>query len=157
METRPADPLYSGFDSIFGAIARWVKNYRDTVDTGRQLGDCGPEEVGAIARDLMLTPADLLSLTRRGRDGASLLKEMLKTLGVDAAALAQRDPVVMRDLQRLCVGCGYKRQCERDLNNGALYESYHDYCPNAYTLEMLFDRESVPFGQVGETRTSSKA
>lgn len=140
MENRPAEPHYSGFDSVFGAIARWVRNYRDTVDTGRQLGACGPEEVAAIARDLALAPPDLLTLTRRGPDGARLLQEMLKALGVDPAALAQKDPLVMRDLQRLCINCGYKRQCERDLADSKLAESYHDYCPNAYTLEMLFDR-----------------
>lgn len=143
MENRPAQSAYSGVDSIFGAIARWVKNYRDTVDTAHQLRGCGPDEVAAIARDLALAPPDLLTLTRGGPDGARLLQEMLKALGVDPAALAQQDPLVMRDLQRLCVSCGYKRQCERDLAEGRLAENYHDYCPNAYTLEMLFDRTTV--------------
>lgn len=137
MENRPSDD--SGVDSVFGAIARWVKNYRDTLDTGRQLGACGPEEVAAIARDLMIAPRDLLTLTRGGPDGARLLQDMLIALGVDPAALAQQDPLVMRELQRLCVSCTYKRQCGRDLADGKLAENYHDYCPNAYTLETLFD------------------
>lgn len=149
MENRPAEPLDSGFAAVFGAIARWVKNYRDTIDTGRQLGDCGPDEVAAIARDLMVGPRDLLTLTRRGPDGARLLREMLKGLGVDPAALARQDPVVMRDLQRLCISCSYKRQCERDLAEGKLTDNYHDYCPNAYTLEMLFDHADPAFGQEG--------
>ena len=151
MENRPAE-AYSGFDNVFDAIARWVKTYRDTIDTGRQLGDCGPEEVATIARDLMLAPRDLMTLTRGGPDAARLLQDLLKGLGVDPAALAQTDPVVMRDLQRLCVSCGYKRQCERDLADGKLAETYHDYCPNAYTLEMLFDRSSLAFEPVGETK-----
>jgi len=152
MENRPAESLYSGFEGVFGAIARWVKNYRDTFDTGRQLGDCGPEEVAAIARDLMVGPRDLLMLTRRGPDGARLLGDLLKGLGVDPTALAQQDPVVMRDLQRLCIGCEYKRQCERDLADGKLTENYHDYCPNAYTLEMLFDHSSPTFAQEADSK-----
>lgn len=142
MENRSAESVNSEFESVFGAIARWVKNYRDTVDASRQLGECGPDEVAAIARDLMLGPRDLLTLTRHGPDGARLLQEMLKALGVDPAALARNDAVVMRDLQRLCVSCSFKRQCRRDLAEGKLAENYRDYCPNAYTLEMLFDRAS---------------
>jgi hypothetical protein len=157
MENRPAQSLPSGFESVFGAIARWVNNYRDTVATDRQLGDCGPDEVAAIARDLMLAPRDLLTLTRRGPDGARLLQEMLKALGVDGAALSQQDPVVMRDLQRLCVSCGYKRQCERDLADGKLAENYHDYCPNAYTLEMLFDRTTATLAQEDTSKDSAQA
>lgn len=154
MENHPVESTYSVFDGVFGAIARWVKNYRDAIDTGRQLGDCSPDEVAAIARDLMLSPRDLVTLTRRGPDGARLLQQMLKALDVDPAVLARQDPVVMRDLQRLCVSCGYKRQCERDLADGKLADNYHDYCPNAYTLEMLFDRANVPFGQERETKAS---
>ena len=151
MEDRPG-AAYRGFDNVFGVIARWLKNYRDTIDTGRQLGDCGPEEVASIARDLMLAPRDLMTLTRGGPEGARLLQDLLKALGVEPAALAQRDPVVMRDLQRLCVSCGYKRQCERDLADDKLAETYHDYCPNAYTLEMLFDRSTVAFAPGDETK-----
>ena len=91
----------------------------------------------------MIGPRELLNLTQRGPDGARLLQEVLKALGVDPAALAQQDPVVMRDLQRLCISCGFKRQCERDLADAKLAENYHDYCPNAYTLEMLFDRTNA--------------
>jgi len=85
MGNHPVETPYSGFDSVFGAIARWVNSYRETLDTGRQLGACGPEEVAAIAHDLMVAPGDLLTLTRGGPDGARLLQDMLKALGVDPA------------------------------------------------------------------------
>jgi hypothetical protein len=63
---------------------------------------------------------------------------MLAALGADPKKLSKDDPMVMRDLQRLCVSCGYKRQCEHDLTEGHAAENYHDYCPNAYTLDLLF-------------------
>ncbi len=157
MKNRAAEPSYSGFDSVFGAIARWVQNYRDTIETGRQLGGCGPDEVAAIARDLAVAPRELLTLTRGGLDGARLLQEMLKALGVDPAALAQQDPAVMRDMQRLCIGCGYKRQCEHDLADGKLADNYHDYCPNTYTLEMLFDRTTPTFARENADKDVAQA
>jgi hypothetical protein len=122
----------------FAAIARWIDRYRDMLDPERQFGTCTPEDVQAIAHDLAMTPADLRTLTRKGPEGARLLYKMLAALGADPKKLSKDDPMVMRDLQRLCVSCGYKRQCEHDLTEGHAAENYHDYCPNAYTLDLLF-------------------
>ncbi|MGA7739273.1 MAG: hypothetical protein WCB22_28120, partial [Pseudolabrys sp.] len=58
-------------------------------------------------------------------------------LGVDANALEHNDPLVMRDLQRLCTTCGDKRQCQFDLANGVSADNFRDYCPNAFTLDAL--------------------
>ncbi len=128
----------SASHGAFAAIARWIGRYRDMVDPARQFESCTPEDVAAIAHDLAMTPADLMTLTRKGPDGARLLQRMLVALGVDPKKLGKDDPMVMRDLQRLCVSCGYKRQCEHDLVEGRAAQTYHDYCPNAYTLDLLF-------------------
>jgi hypothetical protein len=132
----------STLHNTFAAIARWVDRYRDMLDPSRQFGSCTPEDVRAIAHDLSLSPADLMTLTRKGPDGARLLSELLKALGVDPKKLAGQDPAMMRDLQRLCVSCGYKRQCEHDLREGTAAGHYTDYCPNAYTLGLLFESHS---------------
>ncbi len=128
----------SASHGAFAAIARWIGRYRDMVDPAHQFESCTPEDVAAIAHDLAMTPADLMTLTRKGPDGARLLQRMLVALGVDPKKLAKDDPMVMRDLQRLCVSCGYKRQCEHDLAEGKSAANYRDYCPNAYTLNLLF-------------------
>jgi hypothetical protein len=44
----------------------------------------------------------------------------------------------MRDLQRICVTCGHKGQCQHDLAIGAAASHYRDYCPNAISLDALF-------------------
>jgi len=130
--------LDTGVDTVFEAIARWVSNYRKALGTSRELAQCGPEAVAAIAQDLMLSPGELVNIARKGPDGARLLHRLLVALGVDGQALARRDPLVMRDLERLCVSCSQKRRCAHDLAAGTSPGQFKQYCPNAYTLETLF-------------------
>ena len=124
-------------DTVFEAIARWVKNYRDALGTSRELAQCDAKDVAAIAQDLMISPEELKALAVKSPDSARLLYRMLDALGVDAAALSARDPMVMRDLERLCVSCTNKRKCAHELATGAAAGHYEDFCPNAYTLDML--------------------
>jgi len=137
----------STLQNTFAAIARWVDRYRTILDPMRQFGSCTADEVRAMAHDLSLTPADLVTLTRNGPESARLLVELLKALGVDPKKLANQDPAMMRDLQRLCVSCGYKRQCEHDLREGSSAAHYAEYCPNAYTLGLLFESYSDENGE----------
>jgi len=132
MQTGQADS-----HTIFEAIARWVKNYRASLETSHELMQCEPQDVAAIAQDLMISPEELRSLAHKGPDSARLLYRMLTALGVDAAALSQQDPLMMRDLERLCVSCTNKGKCAHELATGGASEHYEDFCPNAYTLDML--------------------
>jgi hypothetical protein len=50
------------------------------------------------------------------------------------------DPLIMRDLERVCTLCGSKRRCERDLAAHPDDEVWRTYCPNAPTLEALSAR-----------------
>lgn len=134
----------AGLGTIFESIARWVKNYREALDNSRQLAQCSPAEVEAMANDLSVSTSDLLALARKSPDSARLLYRLLSALGVEPAALGSRDPMVMRDLERLCVSCGHKRQCAHDLVAGTGAAHYKDYCPNAYTLEMLAAAQPEP-------------
>jgi uncharacterized protein DUF6455 len=136
----------STLHNAFVAIARWVDRYRDMLDPMRQFGSCTPDDVRAIAQDLSLTPTELMTLTRKGPDSARLLSQLLIALGVDPKQLAQQDAAMMRDLQRLCVNCGYKRQCEHDLREGTSAAHYAEYCPNAYTLGLLFGNDPTEAG-----------
>jgi hypothetical protein len=66
---------------------------------------------------------------------------MLAALHVDPKALAEADPINMRDLQRLCITCGDKKRCEHELSNGTAAENFREYCPNALTLDALFGQK----------------
>ncbi len=132
-----AHPDYESLQWILGVVAQWVVKYRYARGLRNELMNCSAEDVAGIARELRIHPAELVSLARKGPNAADLLQKLLIALGVDANGLAHDDPLVMQDLQRLCIRCGYKRQCELDLANGEMTENFHDYCPNAFTLEAL--------------------
>jgi hypothetical protein len=97
-----------------------------------------PDEVAYIARELGITPKELYQLALKGPEAADLLKKMLLALGVDPKTLAGRDPILMRDLQQICITCGHKKQCSHELAAGTAAKNYLAFCPNAYTLETFF-------------------
>jgi hypothetical protein len=90
-----------------------------------------------MASDMGITSNELTALARKGPHAADLLQKLLVALGVDAEGLAHDDPMIMRDLQRLCTTCGHKRQCALDLEAGIAASNFRDYCPNSFTLDAL--------------------
>jgi hypothetical protein len=105
-----------------------------------ELQRCGEEEVARIAHDLSVSPAELASLASKGPNSALLLDKMLVALGVDRENKHVKDPRMMRDLQRLCFACDHKKLCAHELAAGTAKEHYHEFCPNAYTLDVLTKR-----------------
>ncbi len=139
MSSQPTNNAsYSGLETILNNIAQWVRKYRYALGIRDELMNCGPEEVANIARDLGVSASELANLASKGPEAANSLQKLLVALGVDPKRLASDDPIIMRDLQRLCISCGHKGQCEHDLAAGTAAEHYRDYCPNAYTLDDLF-------------------
>src|SRR6516164_9837855 len=51
---------------VLDAIAGWVKSYRQAIGLRNEMANCTPEQVAAIARDMGLTSAELLSITAKG-------------------------------------------------------------------------------------------
>jgi hypothetical protein len=94
-------------------------------------------EFDRIASDLRVSPDDLEELVRKGPHSADELPKMLKALGIEKAALANAQPLMLQDIQRVCSLCGQKRRCDRDLFAGTAAEHYQDYCPNVPTIAQL--------------------
>jgi pyrroloquinoline quinone (PQQ) biosynthesis protein C len=130
-------PNHPTLEPILGAIADWVKKYRYAAGLRNELAQCGPEEVAHTARELGLSSRDLYRMARKGPNAADLLQKMLLALGVSPQKLALEDPLIMRDLQRLCIMCGQKKQCRHELVAGTAGKNFRDFCPNAFTLEAL--------------------
>lgn len=122
---------------VLGAIADWINRYRAQAGLRDELGQCDPAEVARIAQDLNLAPAELHAIAGKGPGSADNLKQMLIALKVDPATLANREPGTMRDLQRLCINCDHKQQCGHELDIGSAAAHFHEFCPNAYTLDAL--------------------
>lgn len=74
---------------------------------------------------------------RHGPHAADELPGLLKALGIDEEALARAEPLVLRDMERVCTLCRDKGQCDRDLAAGTSAEHYRGYCLNASTIDSL--------------------
>lgn len=114
-------------------FANWL-NHRRELSEVRQLDTT---EFNRIASDLRVTPGVLDLLVHRGPHAADELPKLLKALGIDQADLARSEPLVLRDMERVCAMCASKRQCSRDLAAGTSAGHYEDYCGNAPTIDGL--------------------
>ena len=137
-----SDPVV---ETALKAIADWVTNYRNAIGSNSEFGTCGPDEVMRMAKDIGVTPSQLHELVSKGPGAADLLKRMLVALRVDPKVLADIDPLVMRELQWLCITCDNKKRCERELAQGTAAEHFSEFCPNAVSLdELLLDQKGQP-------------
>jgi uncharacterized protein YjiS (DUF1127 family) len=126
-------PIVSRMIDIFG---EWLKHRRGL----RELREIDAANFGQIASDLRMSSADLEALVRQGPHAADELPKMLAALGIDQDDLARTEPLVLRDMERVCAVCIHKRQCDRDLAAGTAVEHYEDYCANAPTIDGLGQR-----------------
>jgi len=141
MSHRIVEPrTYPTLEMILNAIANWIKKYRYAAGLHQELRESGADEVARIARDLGIDTAELFKLVDNGSGAADLLQRMLRALGADRNTLTLTDPLVMRDLQRLCISCSDKKRCEHDLAVGTAAQNYREYCPNAVSLDALFEK-----------------
>jgi hypothetical protein len=131
-------PTYPVVEAVIDVIADWVKKYRYAAGLRNELAACAPDEVARAAQDLGVSSRELVHLASRGPHAADQLAKLLLALGVNPKRLASEDPATMRDLQRLCITCSHKRQCEHELAAGTAAQHYRSYCPNALSLAALF-------------------
>ena len=134
-------PQYPLVEAALKAIADWVTSYRKAIGFNNEFGMCGPDEVMRMAKDIGVTPSQLQELVRRGPDSANLLKNMLIALRVDPKTIADIDPLVMREMKWLCITCNNKKRCEHELAKGTATEHFHEFCPNAVSVDELLNQK----------------
>src|SRR5262245_5260521 len=134
----PSNPLVT---TAFKAIADWITSYRNAMGFNNEFGMCGPDEVMRMAKDIGVTPSQLQELVRKGPDSANLLKRMLVALHVDPKIISDMDPLVMREMKWLCITCNNKKRCEHELAKGTATEHFHEFCPNAVSIDELLDQK----------------
>ena len=140
MITRESDhPSYPLVEAALKSIADWVTNYRTVLGFNDEFGMCGPDEVARMAKDIGVTPSQLQELVRKGPDSANLLKKMLVALRVDPKIVAEIDPLVMREMKWLCMTCNNKKRCAHELARGTATEHFHEFCPNAVSVDELLN------------------
>ena len=115
-------PVVSRMVDIFGD---WLKHRREL----REMRQMDAANFGRIAGDLRMSSADLEALVRRGPHAVDELPKMLTALGIDQDDLARTEPLVLRDMERVCALCNQKRRCDRDLAAGTSAARYQDIAP----------------------------
>jgi hypothetical protein len=118
---------------LMNTFADWLRHRRELSEI-RQMDTA---DFDRIASDLRVSPSVLDTLVRQGPHAADELPKMLKVLGIDEADLARTQPLVLRDMERVCALCANKRECDRDLAAGTAAEHYEGYCLNAPTIDSL--------------------
>ena len=124
---------YPVVESVIDLFTRWLERRREIAE----LCTCDAISREKIAIDLGVSPGELDQLIRRGPHAADELPKMMAAIGLDAKAIARAQPLVMRDLERVCALCEQKKQCDRDLAAGTAAQHYKEYCGNAETLAAL--------------------
>ena len=114
-------------------FAEWLKHRREL----REMREMDVANFDQIASDLRMSSADLEALVRQGPHAADELPKMLSALGIDQHDLARTEPLVLRDMERVCSMCISKRRCDRDLAAGTAAAHYEEYCGNAPTIDGL--------------------
>ena len=125
---------YPRLQYVLDRVARWIREAAFNGAEVHELAGFDSNELTRVASDLGLTVAELRTLAGHGPGAANLLPKMLKALDIDADAVSRVEPMVMRDLQRVCSGCDHKKQCSEHIAAGDADRTYRAFCPNAETL-----------------------
>lgn len=124
---------YPTVTRVVDTFGDWLKHRREL----REMRDMDAANFGQIASDLRMSSADLEALVRQGPHAADELPKMLTALGIDLEDLARTEPLVLRDMERVCSMCISKRRCDRDLASGTAAAHYEEYCANSPTIDGL--------------------
>ena len=124
---------YPIVESAINLFGDWLKHRQEM----REMREMDSGDFARIARDLCVSPAELDEVVRRGPHASDELPRLLKVLGIDEATLSRTQPVLQRDMVRVCAGCRQKALCNHDLDQGISARHYNEYCPNAAAIDEL--------------------
>jgi hypothetical protein len=123
-------PIVEDAINLFGD---WLKHRREM----RELREINNGDFARIAQELCVAPSELETIVRQGPHASDELPRLLKSLGIDEATLSRTQPLLQRDMVRVCAICGQKARCDYDLDAGTSAQRYEEYCPNAPTIDGL--------------------
>jgi len=124
---------YPIVENAISLFCDWLKHRQEM----REIRNMNNGDFARIARDLSVSPAELDAVVRRGPHASDELPRLLKSLGINEARLSRTQPVLQRDMVRVCASCRQKSRCDHDLEAGTSARHYGQYCPNAPAIEEL--------------------
>jgi len=134
MTTAQHEP-YPFVTKVIDLFGEWLKQRRELNELIDFAAD--PAELGRVARELNVTPADLKMLVERGSHSANELPYTLTALRINETALRRAEPALLRDMERICSLCTHKRRCHQELAAGTAAKNYVEYCENSDTMDIL--------------------
>jgi hypothetical protein len=152
----PSIKSYPLVDKVIDIFGDWLKHRQEL----REMRELDSGEFTRIAHELCLTPGQLDTFVRQGPHATDELPKLLKGLGIDEEALARSQPLVLRDMERVCASCLRKARCDQDLDAGTSAQHYKEYCLNASTIDELdqdrprTDRDAVSIVKMPQTLTA---
>ena len=127
---------YPIVESAINLFGNWLKHRQEM----RELREINSGDFARIAHELCVTPAELDTFVRQGPRASDELATLLKSLGIDEATLSRTQPLLHRDMIRVCAACHQKARCDRDLDACTAARHYEEYCPNTPTIDGLGER-----------------
>lgn len=137
METSPA---HAGSGLLARALD-WIKAHAAGQD---ELERLSRSDIAAIAADLALPEADLISVLPRMADHTVLMDRMMEERGLNPTEVRNRFAALVRDLELVCTRCQATARCRRELEAGTAAARCHEFCLNAPTLDDLLESEPPP-------------
>jgi len=95
------------------------------------------EEMERLRAHVRGRPDDLRWLVGREPGSTELLCHMMEVVGVDERKVPER---TMRELERNCSQCQAKYHCADEIGHGRAANSFEEFCPNAWTLDALQEK-----------------
>jgi hypothetical protein len=127
------------FETLINTFNDWLKHRREL----NELRQLDRSEFDRIASELRVSPDDLNELVHLGAHASGELPRMLKALGIDREALARSEPLVLRDMERVCALCHEKGQCDQELAASTAAAHYQGYCLNASTIGDVLGKPAI--------------
>ena len=117
------------------AIEVFADWWKRKPDRRHDLDFLAKSDLEAIAKDMGLSVGDLRQLDQSASDLP--LPRMMTALHLDPKTVANSEPALFRDLQRVCALCDEKERCGCALDRGDAASTYPAFCANAYSLKAL--------------------
>jgi uncharacterized protein YjiS (DUF1127 family) len=128
-----AQPDYPFVTAVIEIFADWLKRRQDRT---HDLEGLSRSDLHDIAKDIGVSVDELQKLERSGSEQL-MLPRMMAVLGLDPDAVNRADPILFRDLQRVCALCDEKTRCARAFAKGDAATTYETFCPNSSSLKAV--------------------
>lgn len=118
-----------------------IADARQRYALRRELANCAMNsDFDIILAEAGLGRGEIEPLIKGHPDASRLLRAMSERLSVEQER--NKDPVILREMQRTCALCTEHGRCRRWLSTERK-DGYHDFCPNAELLDLLRERAAA--------------